>query len=115
MSNKINMIVVITPLPYTGGGYRALLSIKEYKKRGINPFIVLPWSLSSPFTAEEMKFLFREGLYIYGRAMLPRILQIHFPFRRSLANFLISRGFPIVKIAVNGEKLSQLSLCNEYA
>jgi len=101
MSNRINMIVVAVPFPYTGGGYRALLSIKEYKKRGINPFTVLPWGLSSQFTAQEKLFLLREGIRVHGSATLPRIFFFHFPLRRSLANFLVSEHPSMVKIAID--------------
>jgi len=41
--DRINAIVVAMPLPFVGGGgYRALLSIREYEKRGIFSHIILP-------------------------------------------------------------------------
>jgi len=101
MHDEVDMIIVAMPFPYTGGGYRALLSIREYRKRGINPFLVLPWSLSFRFTAQERLFLLKEGMRVYGSATLPRIFSFHFPFRRSLANFYTSRFLPAVKIEID--------------
>lgn len=101
MNDRVNMIVIAMPFPYSGGGYRALLSIKEYKRRGINPFLILPWSLSFQFTAKERLFLLREGIHVHGSAMLPRIFSFNFPLRRSLANFFVSGHLPIVKIVID--------------
>ncbi|MEM1562514.1 MAG: glycosyltransferase family 4 protein [Candidatus Bathyarchaeia archaeon] len=102
MSDEVNMIIVAMPFPYTGGGgYRALLSIKEYRKRGINPFLVLPWSLKFQFTAQEGLFLLREGIRVYGSARLPRVFSLYFPFRRSLANFYTFKRLPTIKIEIN--------------
>ncbi|MEM2234196.1 MAG: glycosyltransferase [Desulfurococcaceae archaeon] len=101
-ANEINMIVVAMPFPHVGGGgYRALISIREYKKRGINPFLILPWGSNFQLTAQEKLFLLREGLRVYGSAMLPRVFSFRFPLRRSLAELYTSRCLPAVKIEID--------------
>jgi hypothetical protein len=41
--DDVNILTVAAPFPSLGGGcYRALLSIKEYKKKGLNPLLILP-------------------------------------------------------------------------
>lgn len=106
----INIIVVALPFPYTGGGYRALLSIREYKKRGINPFLVLPWSLSFQSATQEKSFLLSEKIHVYRSAMLPRIFSINFPLRRSLASFFVSRYLPMVRVII-GRDIAHNSHC----
>lgn len=91
------MFAVAAPFPYTGGGgYRAFLAIKKYKRRGINPFLILPWTFYID-TLKEMRanihFLLKEGIGIYGCALPPRFFSIiDFPFKRGLARLLASKG-----------------------
>jgi len=54
-TDVINMIAVAMPFPHGGGGYRALLAIKEYKNRGINSFLVLPWTFNLDTSDEILK------------------------------------------------------------
>jgi glycosyltransferase involved in cell wall biosynthesis len=104
--DAINMLVVATPLPYTGGGgYRALLSLKEYKKRGINPFLVLPWSFQ--FKARErirkdLGFLLKDGVDLSGCAIPPKFLYHNFPTRRAISNLILSQFPSLIKIAIKG-------------
>jgi len=103
--DAINMIVAAIPLPYTGGGgYRALLSIEEYKKRGINSFLVLPWSFQFK-TRERIKkdiiSLLKEGVNICGYATPPRFLYPNFPTKRAISNFILSCEPSLIKITIN--------------
>jgi hypothetical protein len=70
---KINMAMVAMPFLYTGGTYRALLSLKEYKKRDINPYLVLPWTFNfnPPEKMEkDVRFLIRNRISIHGNVLL---------------------------------------------
>lgn len=100
IADRINMIIVAMPFPHTGGGYRALLSIKEYVKRGINPLLILPWKfrLTTQEKKEDLSFLLKEGIKVYGDALLPWIFPSHLPFKRSLTNLLVSKHFSLIKI-----------------
>jgi len=105
LRDAVNMIVVATPLPYAGGGgYRALLSIKEYKKRGISTFLVLPWSFQFK-TRERIKkdtgFLIKEGINIYGYAVPPGFLYPNFPTKRTISSFILSQRPSLIKIAIS--------------
>jgi len=103
--DRINAIVVATPLPFVGGGgYRALLSIREYEKRGIFPRVILPWSfqvLPLNMRKKSIDFLLKEGRNICGNAVLPKIFHFNFPGRRSLAELLVSYFPKKIKIVVS--------------
>ncbi|MEM2178860.1 MAG: glycosyltransferase family 4 protein [Candidatus Methanomethylicaceae archaeon] len=103
--NTIDIIVVAAPLPYTGGGgYRALLSIKEYQKRGINPFLILPWYfqlIDQERIKKDISFLSREMINIYGIATLPRVFSLNLPMKRRLIRFVMSQYPSLVKVTVN--------------
>ncbi|MEM0049509.1 MAG: hypothetical protein QXW39_03115 [Candidatus Bathyarchaeia archaeon] len=94
----VNAIVVTMPFPFMSrGGYRALLSIKEYKRRGINPFLVLPWNFqffSQEKREEDLRLLSREGINVYGVSLLPWCARSNIPMRIS-ARLLASLGLPI--------------------
>ncbi|MEM4482170.1 MAG: glycosyltransferase [Desulfurococcaceae archaeon] len=111
MPSEINMITVAMPFPNTGGGgYRALLSIKEYKTRGINNFLVLPWSIKFQFTPQEelslLRDLLKEGLRVYGKSVLPRVFSYNFPLRRSLA-VCTSTFLSLIEVEIDKNVLSK--------
>ncbi|MEM2950857.1 MAG: glycosyltransferase family 4 protein [Nitrososphaeria archaeon] len=107
--NTINIISVATPSPFTGGDYRALLAIKEYKKRGVNPFLVLPWALN--FNVHEKRkyvtFLQKEGIKVYGSAELPKIFSLNLPVKKSLAQLLISNHLLNIKLDIKDDFISK--------
>jgi glycosyltransferase involved in cell wall biosynthesis len=108
MDNAINMIVVAMPFPHTGGGgYRALLSLKEYSKRRINAFLVLPWTFNF-YTPEKMeayvRFLIENGINIYGNVILPKFFSSKLPLKKSIVQLLASQRLLRIKIAVNVER-----------
>lgn len=112
--NEINVIVVAIPFLFVGGGgYRALLSIKEYKKRGINPYIVLPWGFQFfPLNMKEKSIhLLREVCDVCGSAILPKIFNFSFPRKRSLLDLLVSYFPNKVKIAINVNEYIKKSQC----
>lgn len=96
VKNAINMFIVAMPFPYGGGGKRALLAIKEYKKHGINPFLILPWTFHLDALKEmrtNVQFLLKEGINIYGSVIPPRFFSItNFTFKHGLAKLLASKG-----------------------
>lgn len=102
VSTMIDVIVVSTPLPHTGGGYRALLSIKGYKNYGINPFLILPWGFQPNIS--DISFLIKEGINIYGNAILTKIFYLNFPMKRSFIRLLVSKDLSLIRIIINRNK-----------
>jgi len=102
------MAMVAMPFPYTGGTYRALLSFKEYQKRGINPFLILPWTFN--FNAPEkikkiFAFLIENGIGICGNVLPPRIFLYRLPFeKKSIAQMLVTFNLFKTKIAIETER-----------
>lgn len=82
-----------------------MLSIKEYKKRGINPFLILPWSCNLQFIDREasllLKDLLKEGIRVYGSSALPRIFSFRLPLRKSLASLLASKDPSIINTEID--------------
>jgi hypothetical protein len=75
--NRTEAIIVAMPFPSTGGGYRALLSIKEYWKRGINPRLVLPWGFQYNSLKERREittFLLNELISKLFKLLFPGFL-----------------------------------------
>ncbi|MCS7139610.1 MAG: glycosyltransferase, partial [Candidatus Nezhaarchaeota archaeon] len=111
--DRVNAVVVAKPFPFvSGGGYRALLSIKEYRKRGINTFLVLPWAfqlLSREKREECLYFLSREGIGIHGNSLLPKVIHPNLPMRNTLTQLLVIHNFPI-KVSID-EDVARRSQC----
>lgn len=104
---KINMAMVAMPFPYTGGTYRALLSLKEYKKRDINPYLVLPWTFNfnPPEKMEkDVRFLIRNRISIHGNVLLPRIFLYRLPLRKSVIQMLTTLNLLRTKIVIRSER-----------
>jgi len=113
-TDVINMIAVAMPFPHGGGGYRALLAIKEYKKRGINPFLILPWTFNLDTSDEILKnirFLLREEINVYGDVLLPRFFSFNLPFKKALAKLLISKNLLDPRLRIKTKNIANILHC----
>jgi len=108
--NDANILVVAAPFPSLSGGcYRALLSIKEYKKRGLNPLLILPWGCTNGLDKNIIS-LKNEGLSLIGFSTLPQIFPRKLPGRRFLTEILMLSRPKNAKIVIN-ENLAAKSKC----
>ena len=112
MINDANILIVAAPFPSLGGGcYRALLSIKEYKKRGLNLLLILPWGCMHALDLNEKVIsLKNEGISFIGFSILPQIFPRKLPGGRFLTGILALSYPKIAKIVIN-ENLAAKSKC----
>jgi glycosyltransferase involved in cell wall biosynthesis len=109
MSDIKNLIVVASPFLTSGGGYRALVTLKEYKKRGLNPFLIIPEFKFGDFNRniiEELKKNLLVDIVLASQSIrIPRI-PLEKTFRNLVAMFIPNT----INIPTNREMVRKASL-----
>jgi glycosyltransferase involved in cell wall biosynthesis len=112
-SNEMSVLVVATPLPSTGGGgYRALLAMKEYKKRKINTSFILPWGAlfhlqHNVHHDNKVIFELKQELTLAGISKIPVISNLNFLGRGTLSRLVVSCFPYIVKMIINDKSVGE--------